>query len=77
LACIEEEKDIDQQAVFKAGLEYHVIDVLFLRAGIGSNPTLSTFGFGLKINQFVLDVASSYHQELGFSPQFALAYDLK
>ncbi len=71
----EEEKDIDMKPVFKAGLEYHVIDVLFLRGGIASNPSLSTFGFGLKINKFMLDIASSWHQQLGFTPQFSLGYE--
>jgi hypothetical protein len=75
LISAEEEKDIDQKSAFKAGIEYHVVEILYLRGGIASNPTLSTFGFGLNINQFVLDIASSYHQELGFSPQFSLGYN--
>ncbi len=77
LVSAEEEKDIDQKSSFKAGLEYHIVEVLYLRGGIASNPSLSTFGFGLKINQFVVDLASSWHQELGFSPQFSLGYDFK
>lgn len=75
--CAEEEKDVDQQSVFKAGLEYHVVEALYLRGGIATNPSLSSFGFGLKINQFTVDVASSWHQELGFTPQFSLAYTFK
>ena len=75
LVSAEEEKDIDQKSVFKAGLEYQVAEVLYLRGGISSNPSLSTFGFGLKINrQFRFDIASSWHQQLGFSPQFSLGY---
>jgi len=71
---VEEEKDIDQKAVFKSGLEYHVVDALYLRGGIGSNPTLFSFGFGLKINNLMLDLASTYHQVLGFSPAISLTY---
>lgn len=74
LISAEEEKDIDQKSVFKAGLEYHVVDAVYLRGGISSNPSLSTFGFGLKIKQVVIDMAASWHQELGFSPQFSLSY---
>lgn len=77
LISAEEEKDIDQKSVFKAGLEYHVVDALFLRGGISSNPSLSTFGFGLKIGQVVIDLASSWHQQLGFSPQFSMGYVFK
>jgi hypothetical protein len=75
LLSAEEEKDIDQQAVFKTGLEYHIVDVLYVRAGISSNPSLTSFGFGLKIKKLVMDVASSWHQELGFSPQLSLGYN--
>jgi len=71
---VEEEKDIDQKAVFKSGLEYHVADVLYLRGGIGTNPTLFSFGFGLKIGNLFLDMASTYHQVLGFSPALSLTY---
>ena len=75
LISAEEEKDIDQKSVFKSGIEYHIAEVLYLRGGISSNPSLTTFGFGLKINkQFLLDMASSWHQQLGFSPQFSLGY---
>jgi hypothetical protein len=75
LLSIEEEKDIDMDAVFKAGLEYHIIEQLFLRVGIASNPSLSCFGFGLKLGHFALDASASYHQVLGFTPQLGLAYD--
>lgn len=71
---IEEEKDIDQKAVFKSGLEYHVAEVLYLRGGISTNPTLISFGFGLKMGNLMLDMASTYHQVLGFSPAVSLTY---
>ncbi|MCX6275344.1 MAG: hypothetical protein NTV09_09060 [Bacteroidetes bacterium] len=71
---IEEEKDIDQKAVFKSGLEYHVAEVLYLRGGISTNPTLFSFGFGLKMGNLMLDMASTYHQVLGFSPAVSLTY---
>jgi len=74
LLCAEEEKDIDLPEIFKAGLEYHVVDALYLRGGIATNPSLSTFGFGLKFDKFILDIASSWHQQLGFTPQFSLEY---
>jgi hypothetical protein len=74
LWSIEEEKDIDQKAVFKSGLEYHVVDALWLRGGVASNPTLFSFGFGLKMGNLLLDIASTYHQVLGFSPAVSLTY---
>ena len=73
----EEEKDIDQQAIFKSGIEYHINEPLFLRTGIGTNPTLVSFGFGVKMKQMTFDAASSYHQVLGFSPSFSVSYDFQ
>ena len=77
IISVEEEKDIDLQSVFKAGLEYHVMEAFYLRGGIASNPSLSSFGFGLNINKFVVDFTTSWHQQLGFTPQFALSYVFK
>lgn len=71
---IEEEKDIDQKAIFKSGLEYHVAEALYLRGGVSTNPSLFSFGFGLKINNLMLDIASTYHQVLGFSPAISLTW---
>jgi len=74
---VEEEKDIDLPAVFKSGIEYHIIESLFLRVGVGTNPTLTSFGFGLKIKQLTIDAASSYYQVLGFSPSFSMSYEFQ
>jgi hypothetical protein len=75
--AVETEKDIDHKAVFKTGLEYHPAEVLYLRAGISTNPALSSFGFGLKLKQFRLDFASSFHSVLGYTPQMGLLYEMK
>jgi len=76
LFSIETEKDIYFKSVFKAGVEYHVIDILYLRTGIATNPTLNTFGFGIDYNGLKFDVASGWHQILGITPQFSLIYEL-
>jgi hypothetical protein len=74
LWSVEEEKDIDQKASFKSGLEYQIAEPLYLRGGISTNPTLVSFGFGLKFNTLMIDFASTYHQVLGFSPSISLNY---
>jgi len=71
----EAQKDIDHKIIFKSGIEYHVIEAIFLRAGISTNPVLNTFGFGLNLKNIQLDVAASWHQVLGFSPQVSLTYN--
>lgn len=77
LLSAEIEKSNDSKSIFKTGLEYHIVEQVFLRAGIASNPALSSFGFGFKLKQWQLDMSSTYHQVLGFSPQVSLVYDFK
>jgi hypothetical protein len=74
IVVIESEKDIQYNAVFKAGVEYHPVKAIYFRTGISTNPMLNSFGFGLEYHNFSLDFASSYHQALGFTPQFSLIY---
>ena len=70
----ETEKDTERSAFFKAGLEYHVIDKLYLRGGISTDPIYSSFGFGLNLKNVKIDFATSYQQTLGYTPQFSLSY---
>jgi hypothetical protein len=76
LWCAEAEKDLEYAAVFRSGLEYHPSEPFYIRAGMASGPALVSMGFGFRLNHLVIDVASSYHDVLGFSPQFGLAYEL-
>lgn len=75
--AVETEKDIAQKAIFKAGIEYKPIKELYLRVGVGTNPTLTSFGFGINLNNFKIDVSGNYHQTLGISPQLGLTYIFK
>ena len=68
------EKDILYPASLKAALVYLPIKNLIIRGGIGTFPTTAAFGFGTNIKGFQIDFAASYHQILGFSPEFALVY---
>lgn len=76
LVDAEIEKDIDNKAVFKTGVEYHISDPLYLRIGIASNPFLSAFGFGINLKNFNIDIATSYHSVLGYTPQVSLTYNM-
>lgn len=72
------EKDIEMKMQFKAGLEYFIIDILALRAGVSTNPTQNSFGIGLRLdNGLKMDVATSYHYTLGFTPAISLSYGIK
>ncbi len=74
---VEVKKDIREDFQFKVGIDYQVIDILSIRAGVTTDPIMGTFGFGLKIKENLrIDLASSYHQRLGFSPHIGISYEL-
>ncbi len=70
----EAKKDIDHAAQFCGGLEYRMIDAFHLRAGFQTNPALYSFGAGITIQQLKIDMATTYHQVFGISPQIAVSY---
>jgi len=74
LVTAESEKNMDAGTDVRAGLEYRIIPQLYLRGGISTNPVANSFGAGIFIGHFILDVSASYHQVLGFSPQASLSY---
>ena len=71
----EVEKDIDQNALFRGGIEYQPVEILYLRLGASSEPSLFSFGLGVKFDSFQFDLASSYSSVLGYSPQISLTYN--
>jgi hypothetical protein len=76
ILSLETEKDIEQKPAFKAGIEYQVINQLFIRGGIGTNPTQNAFGFGFHTGSFTIDLSTSFHHILGYSPQASIRFDL-
>ncbi|RSK35993.1 hypothetical protein [Hymenobacter metallilatus] len=74
LLLAETEKDVAQDADFKAGLEYQPIPVLALRAGLTTLTQQLTAGVGLKAGQFQVDYAAAWHDALGLSQQLSVAY---
>jgi hypothetical protein len=72
--AVEAQKDIKYKAEFKAGLEYKAVKEFYLRIGVSTNPTLSSFGFGINLKNFKIDISANYHQTLGISPQLGLSY---
>lgn len=73
-ATFEVEKDIDSRPIFRAGIEYKASEIIYLRGGVGTQPTLASFGVGVKKSNFKLDIAASYHQILGFTPDLSFNY---
>jgi hypothetical protein len=76
IVSLESEKDIDRKPVFKAGIEYQIADRFYVRGGIGTNPTQNAFGFGIHTGSFIIDLSSSFHHVLGYSPQASIIYEM-
>ena len=71
---IETEKDLNQDAIFKAGLDYKLIEFVSLQAGISTNPSKYSFGVGFHSKSIDTHVGFLKHQTLGFTPSFTLSY---
>jgi len=71
---IETEKELDHKPINKAGIEVEPVNNLFLRAGISTNPTQTSFGIGYSLKGFRADLAFTVHQQLGLTPHFTLMY---
>ncbi|MFZ4521425.1 MAG: hypothetical protein ACOYNC_06955 [Bacteroidales bacterium] len=74
LADLEVEKDLVNPLMIRAGAEYRMAGPAYARIGISTSPMTFTFGFGLAFRRIKLDVASGYHQALGFSPSGSFIY---
>ena len=73
---LEAEKDIDRKMSFKLGMDYQIHKIVALRIGTSSGPWLASMGIGLNFKGLHIDLASSYHFQLGYSPQFSISYKL-
>ncbi len=69
------EKTLNLNTDFKMGMEYKLVGMLYLRGGVSANPFKQYAGFGLNYQHLRLDVATSSHPVLGYSPQIAMSYE--
>ena len=75
LVCLEAEKDLEKEVIPKVGIEYQPLGGVFIRTGMSANPVMNFFGMGYSWSSFHVDVAFSYHQILGYLPDFSLRYE--
>lgn len=75
LWSVEAEKTMIHPINFKSGLEFSPHEILALRLGMNSYPFQATFGFGLKLKKFQLDMASMWHTNLGLSPSAGMKFE--
>ena len=74
LVNIETEKDVEQDADFKAGLEYHIIEKLALRAGFRTLTEETTGGVGFQAGALQIDYAAAWHAALGLSQHVGVGF---
>ena len=61
-------KILNLHTTINAGIEYSIQQKVNLRLSCTPSPFVMAFGIGLKYNRFTIDLASSYHHILGFTP---------
>lgn len=65
-------KDVKFPLSFRTGLEIELFDGFQTRAGISSNPSTYSFGFGYSVNSWDVNFALQQHNPLGLSPALDL-----
>lgn len=68
------EKDLNHNAILKAGINYKLVNFVSLQAGVSTNPTKYSFGIGFHYININTHVGFSNHTTLGFIPSFTLSY---
>ena len=58
-----------------AGFQYQFIKQFFIRAGVATFTANYFAGLGFRLKDFRLDIATSYHPQLGLSPGLLLLYE--
>lgn len=74
LLVSEYEQGLNDRGMLKVGMEYQLIEQIFVRGGLSTNPNLFSFGFGLNLKGMAVDFGTTYHQTLGFSPKVGMYY---
>jgi hypothetical protein len=70
-------KEENQPVNVTGGVQYHFKKQFFARAGFRSDNNTGFAGIGFMVNNFRIDVASSFHPQLGISPGILLVYNFK
>lgn len=66
-------KDVMFPLSFRSGVQFEVIQSLFIRAGITTKPETYSFGFGYQSTRWEVNFGLQQHNPLGLSPALDLA----
>lgn len=70
-------KELGDDLRVQSGMEYNLKSIFYLRCGIAGKPFESSIGFGWKVKQFQIDLASVYHIVLGITPHISVSYQFR
>lgn len=74
-ASAEIEKDLVNKPIFKGGAEYKISSNFMFRAGFSIvGKPIYAFGIGFYTKGIRIDIAGSFHPNLGFTPHLGLGY---
>ncbi len=76
VTVLEIEKDLETKINIKAGAEYGVHEKFDVRFGVNSLQRKVSFGAGINLDDWEIDLASEYHQTLGFVPNMAIRWQI-
>lgn len=65
-------KDVLFPLSFRSGVQFEIIQSLFIRAGITTKPETYSFGFGYESSRWDVNFALQQHNPLGLSPALDL-----
>ena len=68
------ENDFGDHFVLKSGIEYSILEKLFVRAGVAGKPYQLSGGIGFQVKKLTFDLATTYNQYLGNSPSVSFQY---
>jgi hypothetical protein len=74
---VETEKNLDFDEVFKAGLEYRIVEKVILRTGFRTAPFQGSFGIGFQPKKFQFDYAFGNDTNLGATHELSISYRIK
>jgi hypothetical protein len=74
LVNLEAEKDILLDPMLKMGLEYNLMDRVWTRVGMNTQPNKFFFGIGFRPKRFHIDYALTQHPNLGNTHHFSFNY---
>lgn len=74
LLVTEIEKDLINDPIIKAGMEYSILKKVYARTGFNLNPEAAFFGLGFKGWRIKFDYALQFNNSLNFSHQASACY---